>query len=379
MWRLPFLLLRKAIPFALALLAFASGALCAQEYSFRSFGVAEGLNNLAIRQIYQDRVGFIWVSTEDGIFRYDGDRFEAFAAEQGIPSNSGLAFGDAPDGSLLAGGDVGLYRLSGNHFEKLAADFNTISSAQGIESDGKGHTYLGTDAGLVELYSQPGPDQFGMRRFPQPAGTSGPAAYGILVDGDIVWYGCGQQLCRMDAAGTRVFGRESGLPDRELQVIRKDRAGNLWVRARNAGVFEWPAGKAKFERPKLPFSPEDIGGVPAVDDDGRILLTTPVGLLIGDEKGWQTGRPVRRASRHSLLSLRRQTAFSLDRIGWPGTGAVARVQGMGELLDRERACQRRWYTKSSRRTMGRSWWALKRACFAESGAHSACRFGVLRG
>jgi diguanylate cyclase (GGDEF)-like protein len=287
MCRLLRLMLRKAIPFALALLTLAGGTLCAQEYSFRTYGVAEGLNNLAIRRIFQDRVGFIWVSTENGIFRYDGDRFEAFTQERGIPLNSGVAFGDAPDGSLLAGGSIGLYRLSGNRFEKIPVDFHTIAWAQGIQSDGKGHTFLGTDAGLVELYSQPGQDLFAVRRFPQPVGTSDPGAYGVLVDGDVLWYGCGRQLCRMDASGTRVFRRESGLPDRELQVIQKDRSGNLWVRARNAGVFEWPAGKARFQRPKLPFSPEDMGGVPAVDNDGRILLTSPVGLLIGDKNGWQ--------------------------------------------------------------------------------------------
>ena len=104
--------------------------------------------------------------------------------------------------------------------------------------------------------------------FPRWVGGEHP----ILVDGDVLWYGCGDQLCRMDAAGTRVFGRESGLPDRELQTILKDGAGNLWVRAQNAGVFERPAGETRFQRPKLPFSPENIGGVPAVDDDGRILL-----------------------------------------------------------------------------------------------------------
>jgi diguanylate cyclase (GGDEF)-like protein len=287
MCRIQVLLRRKVALCALALLTLTGGVLCAQEYSFRSFGTAQGLANLAIQRIYQDRVGFIWVSTENGIFRYDGDRFEAFATEQGIPLNSGVAFGDAPDGSLLVGGTIGLYRLSGNRFEKLPTDFNTIAWAQGIQSDGKGHTYLGTDAGLVELYSQPGQEQYGMRKFPQPARTSDPGAYGILVDGDAIWYGCGHQLCRMDARGTEVFGRECGLPDRELQAIQKDGFGNLWVRARDAGVFEWPAGKAKFERPKLPFSPENIGGVPAVDDDGRILLTTPVGLLVEHKNGWK--------------------------------------------------------------------------------------------
>lgn len=279
--------LRNAVSLAFVLLTLAGGAMCAQEYSFRTYGVAAGLNNLAVRRIYQDRIGFIWVSTENGVFRYDGDRFEAFGTEQGIPLNSGVAFGDAPDGSLLAGGSIGLYHLSGNRFEKIRADFNTIAWAQGIQSDGKGHTYLGTDAGLEELYSQPGEAQFAIRKLPQPARTPDPGAYGVLVDGDILWYGCGRQLCRMDAYGTRVFGRESGLPDRPIQVIQKDRTGNLWVRAQNGGVLEWPAGKAGFERPKLPFPSDNMGGVPSLDSDGRILLTSPVGLLIGDKKGWQ--------------------------------------------------------------------------------------------
>ena len=65
-----------------------AGTLPAQEYSFRTFGNAEGLANLAVRQIYQDRGGFLWVSTENGIFRYDGDRFESFGPAQGIPATS---------------------------------------------------------------------------------------------------------------------------------------------------------------------------------------------------------------------------------------------------------------------------------------------------
>src|SRR5208282_2569029 len=182
--------------FALFLLT--SGVLCAQEYNFRNFGVTEGLSNLAVRQIYQDRVGFIWVSTENGIFRYDGDRFEGFGPVQGIPATSAAAFGEAPDGSLLVGGTFGLYYLRGNRFEKLPVTFKTVSWEQGIQSDGKGHTFLGTDAGLTELYSEPGHDGFAVRSFPQVPATSGPRVDGILADGDTIWYGCGLELCRMD-------------------------------------------------------------------------------------------------------------------------------------------------------------------------------------
>jgi len=276
---------RLRIQRALALLLLAA-PLCAQEYSFRTFGNAEGLNNLAVRQIYQDRAGFIWVSTENGIFRYDGDRFEEFGPEHGIPITSAAAFGDAPDGSLLAGGPFGLYRLHGNRFEKLSLNFKTVNWAQGIQADGKGHTFLGTDAGLMELESTPGQDGFVVHGSPQPVGTSDPSAYAVLVDGDVLWYGCGQQLCRRDRDGTRVFGIESGLPEYPLIVIRKDRDSNLWVRTRTAGVFELPAGESKFRRPAALIKGTVIG-IPGVDADGRILLPSPDGLLIRDGKDWQ--------------------------------------------------------------------------------------------
>ncbi len=225
------------------------GSVWAQEYGFRTFGTAEGLNNLAVRQVYQDRGGFIWVSTENGIFRYDGDRFESFGPAQGIPVSSIAAFGEAPDGSLLAGGGFGLYRLRGNHFDKVPVSFKTISPSQGIESDGKGHTFLGTESGLVELESTAGRAEFAEHKFPQAPGTSGPGVDGVLVDGDVVWYGCGEELCRMDHDGTQVFGRESGLSNHRLMVVLEDRQGNLWVRQRNAGVLVRLAGQTKFGRP----------------------------------------------------------------------------------------------------------------------------------
>ncbi len=278
------LIARRFVVFALLVLT--SEVLHTQEYNFRSFGVKEGLNNLAVRQVYQDRVGFIWVSTENGIFRYDGERFESFGPEQGIPSTSGAALGDAPDGSLLVGGDFGLYQLSGSRFEKVTGAFKTVSWAEGIQSDGKGHTFIGTDAGLVELYSEPGRNGFAVRRFSQALGTSGPGAYGVLVDGEIIWYGCGEELCRMDRDRTTVFGRDSRLPALIWLVIQKDRDGNLWVRSKNAGVFVLPAGQSTFRRPDAPIPGSEMGLV-ATDAEGRILIPSPDGLLIREKTGWQ--------------------------------------------------------------------------------------------
>ena len=280
-------MISKAQLRVLVFLVCSSAALFAQEYNFRVFGNAEGLNNLAVRQIYQDHVGFIWVSTEDGIYRYDGERFEAFGPVQGIPVTSGAAMGDAPDGSLLVGGDFGLYHLSGNRFEKVPGTFKSVSWAQGIQSDGKGKTFLGTDVGLVEISQVPGQTGFVEHRFGQQPGTSGDSAYGVLVEGPDVWYGCGLKLCRTDGNGIRVFGKESGLPDLAVLVIRKDSSGDLWVRAKNGGVYWLPAGQTHFRRPDTAIPGSAMGGVLATDTDGRILLPSPDGLLIRDHKNWR--------------------------------------------------------------------------------------------
>ena len=50
----------------------------AQQYSFRYYGTEEGLTNLAVKAVFQDRTGFLWAGTENGLFRYDGQRFERF-------------------------------------------------------------------------------------------------------------------------------------------------------------------------------------------------------------------------------------------------------------------------------------------------------------
>src|SRR5579871_5699418 len=88
-------------------------AASAQEYSFRTFLASDGLGNLSVQKIYQDREGFLWVSTENGIFRYDGQRFQDIGPAQGIPRGAGVAFGEAPDASLLVGSSGGIYRFNG--------------------------------------------------------------------------------------------------------------------------------------------------------------------------------------------------------------------------------------------------------------------------
>jgi diguanylate cyclase (GGDEF)-like protein len=319
--------MRQGLPaLACSLLAlFFASSLSAQQYSFRYLGIAEGLNNLAVRDIYQGQSGFLWVNTENGIYRYDGDRFEFFGPSQGIPLALDVSFGDAPDGSLLVGAQFGLYRLAGNRFSQIAGNFTKVSETEGIQSDGKGHTWLATDIGLVELTSDPGQSQFTQRVVTRAQGTSTPAAHSVLLDANTIWYGCGNEICHIDDRGaTSVLGRDSGLPAEPWQAIRKDRDGTLWVSGTTSGIMSRAEGQAKFGKPSDPAIAGALNGIPSLDADGRVILPSPTGLIISTRNGWHridraTGL---RGTVYSIFEDRQQSL-------WVGLGGRGLAQWQG--------------------------------------------------
>ena len=164
----------------------------AQEYRFEYLGSNQGLTDLAVRNLYQDSKGFIWISTENGVFRYDGERFLSFDASEGLPTSSGVSFGEAPDGALLVGGVIGLFRLDGNRFEPTRRKNCPTGLAASAQTPPA--TAIASDNGLMVLSMVAGKYSI----VPIPTLKSSPdvppAAYGSKVKPPR--YGCGYQLCR---------------------------------------------------------------------------------------------------------------------------------------------------------------------------------------
>ncbi len=74
-----------------------------QRYNFKFYGEEEGLENLVVQGLVQDRAGFLWVGTQNGLFRYDGSRFTAFGRADGLPAGRIDSLHEAGDGTLWVG------------------------------------------------------------------------------------------------------------------------------------------------------------------------------------------------------------------------------------------------------------------------------------
>src|SRR5580658_6539629 len=108
-----------------------STPLAAQRYNFKFYGEEEGLQNLAVQVVLQDRTGFLWVGTQNGLFRYDGSRFTAFGRADGLPAGRIDSLHESADGTLWVGTDYGLARRRGDRFEPVPLRVNQ-SIARGV-------------------------------------------------------------------------------------------------------------------------------------------------------------------------------------------------------------------------------------------------------
>lgn len=75
----------------LLLFCLLSSSLCPakeRQLIFRSFNADNGLAHNTVLAVIQDRTGFMWFGTKDGLNRYDGSEIRTVAVTDAIPGNN---------------------------------------------------------------------------------------------------------------------------------------------------------------------------------------------------------------------------------------------------------------------------------------------------
>lgn len=96
----------------LSLVAFLTGDLMwAQPYTLRSLQVEDGLSQNMVYCVIQDRDDYIWIGTQDGLNRYDGNSFKVYKKTDGSGLfNDGVcSLNEDHDGNIWVGTIAGLH------------------------------------------------------------------------------------------------------------------------------------------------------------------------------------------------------------------------------------------------------------------------------
>ena len=137
-----------------------------QSLKFEHIGTAEGLSQLNINCIIQDRNGFIWVGTRDGLNKYDGYKFTIYnynpKDDNSLSNNYVQDIAEDKEGNLwlaTEGGGINKFDVKHNKFTRYRHDNNnpnalSHNSINKITVDADDNLWIGTEIGGLDFFNQ---------------------------------------------------------------------------------------------------------------------------------------------------------------------------------------------------------------------------------
>ncbi len=268
---------------------------------FEKISIEEGLSQSVVTAMAQDKTGFLWFGTTDGLNRYDGYDFTIYKPDPSDP-------GSLTDGwitSLLADEDgslwVGTSQGGLNHYDSRTGKFVhyqqnpddetslTGGSVSVIYRDRQSNLWVGTSEGLNRFDSSTNGFVHFLSQVQDPTSISNNTITAILQDSDgRLWLGTNKGL-NLYRPADGSFSHYVSIPDNPATLshdrvsdVVQDLEGNLWVGTAQ-GLNRLNPDTGQFVRyvnnPSDKNSPvTDMIDALYVDRSGILWIGTVVGL-----------------------------------------------------------------------------------------------------
>jgi len=190
---------------------------------FRSFSAKDGLINDFVRVVYQDRKGIIWVGTDNGLFRFSGDRLERVDNSNGIPALAVHALHEDSQGYLWVGGSK-LLRLRENAAQEYRLQGEgSQTRVKSITQTQDGTIWVGTIGGLHQ--KMPSAETFsGVRD------THGTVRFLHITSDGTLWIGTiGHGIYKYRDHAFSQMTAPDDLPSNTALNLFEDVENNIWI------------------------------------------------------------------------------------------------------------------------------------------------------
>jgi ligand-binding sensor domain-containing protein/signal transduction histidine kinase len=322
----------------------------------------EAIPRGVVRALAQDRAGFLWVATGDGVLRYDGHRFRP--AERPVEKPAARGGAEAPrrhlgwvrtllatrDGRLWMGTAVdGLVAHDPASDALIDAKDPALGSAPSptitaLAEDSDGSVWAGTVGAGLQHY-QPAS---GRHRHFRAAGGSLPddrvRALLRARDGTL-WVGHARGLARrLPGATAEAPPRFEALPalgGAQVQALAEARDGRLWAGTQQGGLFLLDPASGQATALAAPAQPGDgrPGAVTALAEDaeGVMWVGRSSGIHLHDARSGRALRALRHdrarpegLAGHEVATLLHDADGAVW-VGGPGIGLQRHEPGQGAI------------------------------------------------
>jgi diguanylate cyclase (GGDEF)-like protein len=288
-------------------------------YVINSWSIREGLPQISVQSIAQDRQGYLWVGTQSGVARFDGVRFTAYKPENtpelpgvwtrsllvdkagrvwigtykglamwqdgvfhAVPAADAVhypvldiyAIAETPEGITVATSS-GVFDVRGG---RLAQRAGGPSAAQSLLQRKDG-LWVGSLGGVYRM------DAKGLQFLPLPGEVASAAVMRLAEAQGRIWAGTSLGLYVREGDAWRAATDVEGLRNAPITMLLEDRAHSLWVGS-NAGMARFRDGALSEFIPES--SPSAVKGVIGAfeDREGSLWLGSQWEGLTRVWNGW---------------------------------------------------------------------------------------------
>ena len=282
------------------------GTMQAQKVAFENLTLKTGLPQNFVKDVIQDRQGYLWFATQAGAARYDGYTYEHFHIDNGLPDDEVNCLLADREGRIWFGTEGGIGVYDGTGFQILSVESGLIDNrVDGMTEDLEGNIWAWTAYGIsvitpdtilnyskkdaltdnevldvlvdsqgrvhLATWSKPGitifTDPYTWEKLPQEEivrdiieASPGEIWYatqgtGILVKGD---------------GEDHWLGMEEGLEDEIVLSMLKDKQGRIWCGTFMDGLYIYNSGR--FQQVQTGYEEEPLARELFEDSHGRLWI-----------------------------------------------------------------------------------------------------------
>ncbi len=255
----------EVIPLLIFLLMSSTRSAQAFSIDFNRLSVDEGLSQSGVTQILQDRQGFIWLGTQDGLNRYDGHTFVVYHNDaedtNSLCDNFVTALCEDSKGTIWVGTNIGgLDRLNKNdgsftHYGRsiMGNNPNEKNIVTSVVEDDAHRLWIGTGGGGLWRFNLVN-GQF--KNYTSQASDSNSLSHNTVwtIQKDrsgIIWIGTYDGLCRYDPESDLFirYHLEANSPQNSLTncfAMMVDHSGFLWCGMWKRGLYTFDPTSGRF-------------------------------------------------------------------------------------------------------------------------------------